>query len=159
MVTSCAFQLFYGKLYVFYPIKWVFLSAIMLFEIGSAICGAAPNSVAFIWGRSIAGFGCSGIFSGGVVVMVHTIPLSRRPLFQGLFGAIFGIASVVGPLIGGAFTTHVTWRWCMSWISFLSPSLYLERVLKNCCYRFLYQFTHRCCHGYHYSSFAKSATP
>lgn len=114
MMTSCAFQLFYGKLYVFYPTKWVFLSAILLFEVGSAICGAASSSVAFIWGRSIAGFGCSGIFSGGVVVMVHTIPLAKRPLFQGLFGAIFGIASVVGPLIGGAFTTHVTWRWCMS---------------------------------------------
>ncbi|PCG92270.1 Major facilitator superfamily domain, general substrate transporter [Penicillium occitanis (nom. inval.)] len=112
MMTSCAFQLFYGKLYVFYPTKWVFLLAILLFEVGSAICGAASSSVAFIWGRSIAGFGCSGIFSGGVVVMVHTIPLAKRPLFQGLFGAIFGIASVVGPLIGGAFTTHVTWRWC-----------------------------------------------
>jgi hypothetical protein len=114
MMTSCAFQLFYGKLYVFYPTKWVFLSAIMLFEVGSAICGAAPNSVAFIWGRSIAGFGSAGIFSGGIVVMVHTIPLAKRPLFQGIFGAIFGIASVVGPLIGGAFTTHVTWRWCTS---------------------------------------------
>ncbi|CAI6340664.1 unnamed protein product [Periconia digitata] len=111
MMTSCAFQLWFGKLYVYYSTKYVFLLAIALFEIGSAICGAAPNSVAFIWGRSIAGFGSAGIFNGSIVIIVHTIPLAKRPMFQGLFGAVFGIASVVGPLIGGAFTTHVTWRW------------------------------------------------
>lgn len=82
----------------------------MLFEIGSAICGAACDSIAFIWRRFIAGFGCSGIFSGSIVVMVHTIPLAKRPLFQRLLGAMFGIASVLGPLIEGAFTTHISWR-------------------------------------------------
>lgn len=66
LLTNCSFQLSFGKLYSFYSVKGVFLLSIGLFEIGSAICGAAPNSVAFIVGRAIAGLGSAGIFSGGV---------------------------------------------------------------------------------------------
>jgi MFS family permease len=105
-------MLLFGKIYTFYSTKMVFLSAIGLFEIGSALCGVAPNSTAFIVGRAIAGLGSSGIFGGAIVIMVHTIPLAKRPMYQGLFGAVFGIASVVGPLLGGAFTQYVSWRWC-----------------------------------------------
>lgn len=112
MLTNCAFQLSFGKLYTLYSVKYTFLIAIALFEIGSAICGAAPNSVAFIVGRAIAGVGSAGIMSGAITVIVYAVPLHKRPLFQGLFGAVFGLASVVGPLLGGAFTSKVTWRWC-----------------------------------------------
>lgn len=112
MLTNCAFQLSFGKMYQFYSVKFVFMTAIALFEIGSAICGAAPSSVAFIIGRAIAGVGSAGIMSGAITVIVYAVPLHKRPLFQGLFGAVFGLASVVGPLLGGAFTSKVTWRWC-----------------------------------------------
>ena len=44
--------------------------------------------------------------------IVYAVPLEKRPKFQGLFGAVFGIASIVGPLVGGAFTSNITWRWC-----------------------------------------------
>lgn len=101
-----------GKVYKYYPVKPVFLTSILLFEIGSAVCGAAPNSTAFIIGRAISGLGASGLFPGMMVIMVHTIPLRQRPIWQGNFGAIFAIASVIGPLIGGAFTDSLTWRWC-----------------------------------------------
>ena len=105
-------MLIFGKIYTFYSAKIVFLGAVLVFEIGSALCGAAPNSKAFIVGRAIAGLGSSGIFTGAIIVMVGTVPLKRRPIFQGIFGAIFGTSSVTGPLLGGAFTDKVSWRWC-----------------------------------------------
>jgi MFS family permease len=66
LVATCAFQLLYGKLYSFYSIKANYLIAIFLFETGSAVSGAAPNSVAFIFGRAISGVGGAGITSGMV---------------------------------------------------------------------------------------------
>jgi predicted MFS family arabinose efflux permease len=108
----CSFQLLMGKVYKFYPAKPVFLIGTTLFEVGSAVCGSAPSSKIFIVGRAISGLGASGMFSGLMVIMFHTIPLQQRPIYQGAFGAIFAVASVVGPLIGGTFTDKVTWRWC-----------------------------------------------
>jgi MFS family permease len=112
MLTNCAVQLLYGRIYKFYSTKCVFLGCIGIFEVGSAICGAAPNSISFIIGRSIAGLGSAGIFSGSMMVMLHTVPLHRRPIFAGFFGATFGISSVIAPLLGGVFTDKASWRWC-----------------------------------------------
>lgn len=78
LLTNCSFQLSFGKLYSFFSVKGVFLVSIGLFEIGSAICGAAPNSVAFIVGRAIAGLGSAGIFSGGVSFFQVSLVESRR---------------------------------------------------------------------------------
>ena len=112
LLTTCAFQLFYGKLYTFYSIKWIYVAAMCIFEIGSAVCGAAPNSPAFIIGRAIAGLGAAGIFSGAILIIANTVPLQKRPTYTGLIGGMYGIASVAGPLLGGAFTDNVSWRWC-----------------------------------------------
>lgn len=84
----------------------------VIFEVGSAVCGAAPSSTAFIVGRAIAGIGSAGIQNGATVIITQVMPLHKRPLFIGLMGSIFGISAVIGPLLGGAFTDRVTWRWC-----------------------------------------------
>ncbi|KAH8585724.1 major facilitator superfamily domain-containing protein [Bisporella sp. PMI_857] len=112
LLTTASFQLFFGKLYTLFPIKIVFLGAIALFEIGSLICGVAAGSVTLIVGRAIAGIGSAGVFSGAYLLIATSVPLAQRPTFTGLIGAMYGISSVVGPLLGGVFTDKITWRWC-----------------------------------------------
>lgn len=112
LLTSCATQLTWGKIYTFYSTKTVFLLAILIFEVGSALCGGAPSSTVFIVGRAIAGIGSAGIFSGSSIVIAQIVPLAKRPIYVGLMGSTFGVSSIVGPLMGGAFTDKVTWRWC-----------------------------------------------
>ncbi|KAH8886233.1 putative efflux pump antibiotic resistance protein [Thozetella sp. PMI_491] len=112
LLTTSAFQLFFGKIYTYYSVKWVFLIALGLFEVGSIICGAAPNSNALIIGRAIAGFGASGLFSGAILIIAQSVPLHRRPAYTGIAVGMLGVTNVAGPLLGGAFTDRVTWRWC-----------------------------------------------
>ncbi|KXJ89664.1 major facilitator superfamily domain-containing protein [Microdochium bolleyi] len=112
LLTSTAMQPLYGTVYRHFDIKYSYLGAVGLFELGSLVCGVAPTSTAFIVGRAVAGMGSAGLFSGAIVILSYTVPLRKRPAFFGLFGGIWGIASVAGPLLGGAFTDHVTWRWC-----------------------------------------------
>jgi MFS family permease len=99
-------------MYSFFSIKWVYLVAISIFELGSLICGAAPSSSALIVGRAIAGLGSAGVFSGALIIVAYSVPLRQRPMYSGAIGAMYGIASVAGPLLGGVFTDKATWRLC-----------------------------------------------
>ncbi|KGO46934.1 Major facilitator superfamily domain, general substrate transporter [Penicillium expansum] len=112
LLTTCAVSLMFGKLYTFYSIKWIYLIALCIFEVGSLVCAVTPNSVGLICGRAIAGLGAAGLFSGSILIISKSVPLVKRPMYTGLVGAMFGIANVAGPLMGGAFTDHLTWRWC-----------------------------------------------
>ena len=107
MLTAACFNPITGRIYQLYSTKWVFLLSIVIFEAGSALCGAAPNSTAFIIGRAIAGLGSAGIFSGGMMITLPLVPLRKRPIFTSIFGMAFGISSVLGPVIGGTLTDRV----------------------------------------------------
>lgn len=83
LLTTASLQLLFGKLYTFFSIKWVFLSAVAVFELGSLVCGAARGSAALIAGRAVAGVGGAGIFSGAFTVLAYSVPLEKRPVYTG----------------------------------------------------------------------------
>ncbi|KAI1499286.1 putative efflux pump antibiotic resistance protein [Biscogniauxia marginata] len=111
-VTIGSFQSGWGKAYKYFPLKITFLLSIFIFEVGSLLCGVAPNSTALIVGRALAGLGAAGVSGGTYTIIAFTAEPKKRPIYTGILGATYGIASVIGPLVGGVFSDYVTWRWC-----------------------------------------------
>lgn len=102
----------WGKVYRYYPLKTTFLVSLSLFELGSLICGVAPSANVLIVGRALAGFGGAGMATGTLTIIAFSAHPEVRPMLMGITGSMYGIASVCGPLLGGAFTYNLTWRWC-----------------------------------------------
>ncbi|KAF2502206.1 major facilitator superfamily transporter [Lophium mytilinum] len=102
----------WGKALIYFRLKWIFLLALFIFEVGSLICAVAPNAETLIVGRAIAGVGCSGVGTGAFLVVALAAEPRRRAQLIGLLISTYGIGAVCGPLIGGGFTATVSWRWC-----------------------------------------------
>src|SRR3954469_4236703 len=101
----------YGKLGDLYGRKIVLQGALVIFLIGSVLCGLAQGMTELIAFRGIQGLGGGGLMGSAQAARGDVVPPRQRGRFTGLFGAVFGVSSVAGPLIGGFFTTHLSWRW------------------------------------------------
>ena len=114
LLTGVSSNLFYGRIYKFYPTKLAFLGSLFVFEIGSLICSIAPFSVSFIIRRDISGIGISGVQSGGIMILCLYDYSSKTPLIWWLlrFCAAIAFSASLGPLIGGAITDHLVWCSC-----------------------------------------------
>lgn len=93
--------------------QYTFLAFLGIFELGSLLCATASGSSMFIVGRAVAGMGGVGLMNGCLNTVTAVAPLEKRPTLVGLTISIGTIGSVIGPLIGGALTEKLTWRWCM----------------------------------------------
>ncbi|KAL4893111.1 major facilitator superfamily domain-containing protein [Aspergillus ambiguus] len=101
-----------GTLFSTFNMKWVYIVTVILFEAGSALCGAAPTMNALIVGRVIAGAGGSGIYLGSLQYFAVMTTEKERGFYMALIGVSWGLGAVLGPVIGGAFSvSSATWRW------------------------------------------------
>jgi EmrB/QacA subfamily drug resistance transporter len=111
LLASTVVTPLYGKLGDLHGRKVVLQVAIVVFLAGSALCGLAQNMLQLILFRGLQGVGGGGLIVITIAVIGDLIPPRERGRYQGLFGAVFGLATIIGPLLGGFFVDHLTWRW------------------------------------------------
>ncbi|KAF9310516.1 hypothetical protein BG003_008451 [Podila horticola] len=112
LLTYNAFQPLYGKFSDIFGRKIMILFAIVTFMIGSAGAGGATTMTMLIGFRALQGLGGSGLLSIVLIIISDIFPLEQRPKYQSIIWSVFGISSVVGPLLGGVFVEKISWRWC-----------------------------------------------
>ncbi|KAL8645114.1 MAG: hypothetical protein Q9210_006888, partial [Variospora velana] len=103
---------FWAKVYGQFDPKWLYIFCVLGFEVGSAVCGAAPSMNALIIGRAVAGLTGAGMYLGVIMLLsIFTTP-KERPAYFAMLGVTFGLGTMLGPIVGGAFAdSSATWRW------------------------------------------------
>lgn len=111
LIASAVTTPLYGKISDQFGRKKIFQAAIVIFLIGSILCGASQNMDQLILFRAVQGVGAGGLMSLALAVVGDIISPRQRGRYQGYFGGVFAVSSVIGPLLGGFFTDHLSWRW------------------------------------------------
>ena len=111
LLTSTVSGPLYGKLGDLYGRKLVLQVAIVIFLVGSALCGLEPEHGRADRVPRVQGLGAGGLIVTTIAVVGDIVPPRERGQYQGFFGAVFGVAAVIGPLLGGFFVDNLTWRW------------------------------------------------
>ena len=111
LLTSAVTTPLYGKIGDLFGRKKIFLSAIVIFLVGSMLCGLSQNMAELIFFRGLQGIGAGGLMSLILAIVGDVVSPRQRGRYMGYFMSVFAISSVVGPLIGGLFTDHLSWRW------------------------------------------------
>ncbi|HEX9378229.1 MAG TPA: MDR family MFS transporter [Gaiellaceae bacterium] len=101
----------YGKFGDLYGRKVVLQTAIVIFLVGSALCGLSQNMAELISFRALQGLGAGGLIVTAIAVIGDVIPPRDRGRYQGIFGGVFGVSTIIGPLLGGFFVDNLSWRW------------------------------------------------
>lgn len=116
MLCSTIMMPIYGKLGDMHGRKRLFCCALILFGLGSAICGIGASMASLIVGRAVQGLGGGGLMILAQSIVADIFAPKERGKYMGIMGAAFGVSAVVGPLLGGLFTDYIGWRWCF-WIN------------------------------------------
>lgn len=111
MLTSTTSIPIFGKLADLYGRKRLYVLGMLLFMVGSALCGLAGNMTELIVFRGIQGIGAGALMPLAITIIGDVVPLEQRGKMQGLFGAVFGLSSVIGPAVGGFIADHWNWHW------------------------------------------------
>ncbi|KAF2450925.1 MFS general substrate transporter [Karstenula rhodostoma CBS 690.94] len=128
-ITQMALLPTCGRIFTLYDVKWSYTILLLVFELGSIICAVAQNSITLIVGRAVAGIGAAGSMGGAAIIVSYCVPLEKRPVLMGVISLIYGIGSILGPLVGGVFTdnTTLTWRFCF-WINLPFGAIALAQI-------------------------------
>ncbi|VBA39238.1 Multidrug resistance protein 3 [Mycobacterium attenuatum] len=116
LLASTIVTAFVGKLGDLVGRKRVFQAAVVFFVVGSIVCGLAQSMGMLVAARALQGVGGGAIAVTATALIGEVVPLRERGRYQGILGAVFGVTTVVGPLLGGYFTDYLTWRWAF-WIN------------------------------------------